>query len=408
MNILELFHSSLRALRAHKLRSFLTLLGMIISVASIVAVISIISGLNQFIRDQVMILSPDMFIISRFGLPTSQKEVVEMFKRPRVTAGEYARVRAAGLPSVAEVGAQGGTRRIVSNGAKKLERTSIVGSTANIYSILNIDMEVGRWFSEAEDNASLYVAIIGADVRDELFGQQDPIGRTIRVGGLPFQVIGLLAKQGTALFGPSQDTRVFIPFSVIRKNFLSPRSDIEINVKAKSLEQVEDAKDEVRVYFRAIRKTDFRAPDPFGIMSQEAIMDLWRQISAAVFLFIMLITGVSLFVGGVVIMNIMLVSVAERTQEIGIRRALGARKADILRQFLLEAALLSVVGGIFGFILGAGLAFTVKGVTGFPAQVTLANVGMAIGLATLVGLAAGFLPARRAANLIVIDAIRTE
>jgi len=408
LNYSDLFHSCLRALRAHKLRSFLTLLGMIISVASIVAVVSIISGLNQYIRDEVMILSPDMFQISRFGITTNQKEWVEMIKRPNVTTNEYLRLRAANLPSVAEVGVQVNTRRIVSNGTKKLERTGVLGATANIYSILNIDLEAGRWFSETEDDTNRYVTIIGADVRDELFGQQDPIGRTIQVGGLPFQVIGLLAKKGTSLFGPSADSQIYIPFSAQRKNFMSPWSPIGILVKAASLERVEEAKDEVRAYLRAMRKTDFRAPDPFGIVSQEVIMDLWRQISAAIFLFIILITGVSLFVGGIVIMNIMLVSVAERTQEIGIRMALGAKKGDILRQFLLEAALLSVVGGIFGFILGAGLAFGVKGATGFPAQVTLSIVALAIGLATLVGLVAGFLPARRAANLVVIEAIRSE
>jgi putative ABC transport system permease protein len=385
---------------------------MVISVTAIVAVISIISGLNNMVRSEVMMFSPDMFVVTRWGITTSRKEWLDAFKRPAITSDDYARLRAANLPSVAEVGAGAGRSRMVSYGTKKYEGTSIVGVSSNSATILNISFEgsIGRWFSDAEESAGSYVTAIGADVKDELFGQQDPIGRTIQVAGLPFQVIGVLPKKGKSMIvgDAGWDSRLYIPFSIFRRNFISPRSDIEIYVKAKSMELVEDAKDEVRAYLRAMRHTDFRAPDPFGIVSQESIMELWNKLTAAAFLFIMLITGVSLFVGGIVIMNIMLVSVAERTQEIGIRMAIGARKSDIQRQFLLEAALLSIAGGIIGFGLGAGLALSVKGLTGFPAQVTFTIVLTAIGLATLVGLTAGFFPARRAANLVIIDAIRAE
>ena len=410
MNISELFRSALRSLVAHKLRSFLTLLGMVISVAAIVAVVSIISGLNQNVKDQVMILSPDMFIVSRFGMIMSRQEFLEALKRPEVTSDDYDRLRAADLPSVAEIGAGSGRRRIVSFGTKKYEGAAVVGATANVTSILNINMDegVGRYFTESEENSGRYVAIIGADVKDELFGLQDPIGRTIQVGGLPFLVIGVMQKMGQSMMSGDQDSRVYIPFSILKRNFIRSGSSIEIYVKAKDMDVLENAKDEVRTFLRALRKTDFRAPDPFGIMSQEAIMDLWNRISAATFLFITLIAGVSLFVGGIVIMNIMLVSVAERTQEIGVRRAMGARQRDIKRQFLLEATMLSFVGGVFGLLFGAGLALSVKGMTGFPAQVTLTIALMAVGLAALVGLTAGFFPARRAAALIVIDAIRAE
>ena len=408
MNISELFRSALRSLRAHKLRSFLTLLGMMISVAATVAVVSIISGLNQYVLNETMILSPDMFIVDRWGLITSREEWLEARKRPRLTVDEFNRLRAANLPSVSAVGAGAGATRMVSNGAKKLEGANIVGVTSNTTNILNVTIEAGRGWTEAEETASRYVALIGADIRDELFGPQDPIGRTMLVGGLPFQVIGLMPKQGTTMFGPSDDTRVYIPFSVIRKNFMSPRSSVEIYIKARSIELVEEAKDEARAYLRAMRHIGFRAPDSFAIMSQEAIMELWSTVSAATFLFIILVAGVSLFVGGIVIMNIMLVSVAERTQEIGVRMALGARKRDISRQFLLEASMMSIAGGILGFLLGAGLALGVKGATSFPAQVTFFIAALAMGLSTMVGLMAGFFPARRAANLIVIDAIRAE
>ncbi|MCL1893629.1 MAG: ABC transporter permease [Holophagaceae bacterium] len=411
MNFSELFRSAIRSLFAHKLRSFLTLLGMVISVSAIVAVVSIISGLTQSIKNELNLYSPDMFQVSRFGMIMGREQWLEALKRPNVTVDDYRRLKNADLPSVAEVGAAAGTGRIVSNGEKKVEGTSIVGVTANLATILNLNVDdgIGRFFSESEEDAGRYVAYIGSDIKDELFGSQDPIGRTILVAGLPFNVIGVMNKKGKSLIGDQGwDTRVWIPFSTYRRNFIRPWSSIEIYLKAKSLDVVEEAKDEVRAFLRALRHTNFRAPDPFGLVSQESAMEMIKTATAASFLFIVAITGVSLFVGGIVIMNIMLVSVAERTQEIGIRRALGARKGDISRQFLLEAALMSGVGGVFGFLLGAGLALSVRGMTGFPAQVTPTIVVMAIGSATFVGLTAGFLPARRAANLIVIDAIRAE
>ena len=409
MNVTELFRSALRSLRAHKLRSFLTLLGMIISVSAIVAVVGIISGLNQYIRNELMILSPDMFSIQRFGMITSRQEFLDAIKRPVITSYEFARMRDAELPSVAEVGAATGTRVIASHGEKKLENCQVVGATSNVVNILNVKIEeaAGRWFTQAEEDAHRYVTVIGADVRDELFGQRDPIGRTILLAGFPFQVIGLMPKEGKSMLGGNRDTYAYIPFSIIRQ-YMGPRNSVELYIKAKSMEVLEDAKDEARTFFRAMRHTDYRAPDPFGIISQEMAMEMWKKISASIFLFIVLMSGVSLFVGGIVIMNIMLVSVAERTQEIGIRMALGARKRDILRQFLLEAAMLSVAGGIIGLSLGVCLALGVKGATGFPAQITPFIVGMALGLAGLVGVLAGFFPARRAANLVVIDAIRAE
>jgi putative ABC transport system permease protein len=387
---------------------------MVISVASVVAVISIISGLNQMVMDNVSILSPDMFLVQRFGMGDgmSRESWLLAMKRPNITVNDFTRIRDANLPSVAMVGAGDGNRQLVSFGAKNLESTTIVGFTANTVTILNINLNdgIGRMFTEAEEDAGRYVAVIGATIKDELFGPRDPIGRPILIGGLPFTVVGVLPKEGESFMGGgnSNDSRVVIPFSAFRRNFISPWSDIEIYVKAKDVAHVEIAKDEVRAYLRAMRHTDFRAPDPFGIISQDSAMDFFNQMTSATFLFITLITGVSLFVGGIVIMNIMLVSVAERTQEIGIRMALGSKKRDVLRQFLLEATLLSIAGGIVGFLIGAGLALSVKGMTGFPAQVTLNIVGLAVGIAAAVGLTAGFLPARRAANLVIIDAIRSD
>jgi putative ABC transport system permease protein len=350
--------------------------------------------------------------VTRWGMIRSQQEALEAMKRPSITVNDFNRVRDAGLPSVAAVGAASSTNRIAYYGAKKYEGAEIFGATANSNTILNLDLDesLGRWFTEPEENSTKYVAVIGAGIKDEFFGLQDPIGRTILVAGLPFRVIGALKKEGESFGGGgnSNDSRVYIPFSVFRRNFLRPWSDITITVKAKSLDLMDAAQDEVRAYMRAMRHTPFRAPDPFAILSKDFVMDFVNTITAAIFSFFILITGVSLFVGGIVVMNIMLVSVAQRTQEIGIRRAIGASRGDVMRQFLLEATLLSVAGGILGFMLGAAMALSIKGMTGFPAQVTLTIVAMAIGVSAAVGLLAGWVPARRASGLLVIDALRAE
>jgi putative ABC transport system permease protein len=385
---------------------------MAISVSSVVAVVSIISGLNQNVMDAVQEFSPDMFQINRMGMGAnvSRREMMERWKRPNITVNDYARVRAADLPSVALVGAGHGSGRPVSFGAKNFDGAQIQGYTSNMFTILNVNFDegIGRVFTEAEENAGKFVAVIGSTIKDELFGPQDPIGRAMLIGGLPFTVIGVFPKEGETMFGSSKDSEVFIPFSAYKRNFISPWSSISLYIKAKGMENVESAKDEVGAYIRAMRHTDFRASDPFEVVSQEAVLDMWKQMSAAVFMFITLITGVSLFVGGIVIMNIMLVSVAQRIQEIGIRMALGSKKRYVLRQFLLEAILMSIAGGIAGLLIGGALALSVKGVTGFPAQVTPNIVFLALGPALSVGLVAGFLPARRAANLIIMEAIRSD
>jgi putative ABC transport system permease protein len=384
---------------------------MVISVSSIVAVVSIVSGLGQMVEDQLDFLSPDTFVVARAAMIMSQKDWIEAMKRPNITVNDYARIRNAELPSVAAVGARDATNRIAYYGAKKYEGATINGVTANYNAITNIYLDdgFGRWFTEAEEHAAKYVAVIGASIKEEFFGLQDPIGRTILVAGLPFRVIGTLKKEGESFMGDnSNDSNIFIPFSVYKRNFTRSWSDIVILGKAKSVDLLDEAQDEVRAYLRAMRHTPFRAPDPFQIVTKDYAMDTFNQMTAAIFSFFILITGVSLFVGGIVVMNIMLVSVAERTQEIGIRRAIGARRRDIMRQFLLEATLMSVAGGLLGFVIGAGLALSIKGMTGFPAQVTWTIVCMAIGVSAAVGLLAGFVPARRAAGLQVIDALRAE
>ena len=297
----------------------------------------------------------------------------------------------------------------MSYGDKRLADTFVVGATANFAHILNLSTdEGGHLFTDAEDQAGQPVAVIGADIKAELFPNLDPIGRTILVRGLPFRVIGTMPKEGKGL-GVNRDQLVILPFQVYRKTFFSRNDPLDYFVKARGgVEGVDASIDETRAYLRALRHTAWRDPDPFGFLTQDQLQELWRQISTATFVLLTLIASVSLGVGGIVIMNIMLVSVAERTQEIGVRMALGARKRDIERQFLLEASMLSLAGGMIGVLLGGLAAFLVKTATGFPAEITPGIVFMGVSVSTAVGLLAGLLPARRAERLVVIDAIRAE
>ncbi|MDE3033460.1 MAG: ABC transporter permease [Acidobacteriota bacterium] len=408
MNPKELLRVALRAIRAHTLRSFLTLLGVIIGVATIVAVVGVISGLNTYVKDKIIVLAPDVYLVEKFGIIRSRKEFLDALKRPPITWQEYQRLSSGILQESSQVSAAAGNSMPVSYENHHLDTINVIGVTPNFADLFRLDLESGRFFSENESQASQHVAIIGADTREELFPHLDPIGRTILLRGLPFTVIGLMPKQGKSI-GFNQDGRIYIPLSVYRQDFMAANESLELQIKARGgVEGLDASMDEVRAMFRAMRHTSFNSPDPFGIITQESLQQLWKTISSAAFILLMLISSVSLGVGGIVIMNIMLVSVVERTQEIGVRLAIGARKRDIRRQFLLEAALLSAAGGVVGVLIGSLGAWTVRVLAGFPAQITLPIVLTGIALATLVGLAAGFLPAYRASNLVVIDAIRAE
>jgi putative ABC transport system permease protein len=402
----ELLDEALRAIRTHALRSFLTLLGIIIGVATLVGVVSVISGLNAYVTDKVFALSPDVFVVSKFGIIRSREEFLAALKRRDLTYSDYRRL-ATTLTRAEQVAAADTGTTAVRFRDHRLADVSLRGTTANYGRVMNLEIESGRFFSDSEARTASDVAVIGWDVKDELFPQLDPVGRTMLAGGLPVKVVGVLTKQGKAL-GQSRDNDIYVPIDLYRKSFGS-RGSIDLYVQARGgVPGVDGAADETRAVLRALRHTAFRDPDPFDVVTAESLQDIWRQISAAGFLLSILIASVSLGVGGIVIMNIMLVAVAERTQEIGLRLAIGARKRDIRRQFLLEAALLSLAGGLAGVFLGAGIAMSVDRVLHFPSQPTPAIVLLGLTLSCAVGLAAGYWPARSASNLTVIDALRAE
>jgi putative ABC transport system permease protein len=406
MSAQELLREALRALRANALRSGLTLLGIIIGVGTLVGVISVITGLDAFVHEKIIQLAPDVYVIQKFGIIRSREEYLDALKRRDFDWNDY-EVAARTLQRAEGVAAEAVGSSAVKFRDRRLADVQVQGTTANYGPMLRLDIVDGRFFSPSEDEAAVAVAIIGSDVKDELFPQLDPMGRTMLVGGAPYRVIGLLSKQGRIL-GEERDRKVFIPIQAFRRQF-GTRDSLNLLIKARGpVDGVDTSVDEVRALLRAMRHTPFRGPDPFGVVTAESLTTLWRQISAAAFILSMLIASVSLGVGGIVIMNIMLVAVVERTREIGVRLALGARKRDVRRQFLTEAALLSVAGGLVGVVLGALTALGVRGLLDFPAQVTPGIVMLGIVLALVVGLAAGYWPARNASNLAVVDALRDE
>lgn len=402
----ELLRVAWRAINAHKLRSFLTLLGVIIGVMTVIAVVSVISGLNNYVATKLFSLSPDVYTIERFGIITSREEFLDALKRKRIQKSDVEAYRKLAKNAVA-VGARSGTTRSVRSGNRRLSDVQIAGVTANVAELSNLDVELGRFFTESENERRSFVAVIGTEVRDELWPRLDPVGRTISIDGIPFRVIGLLVKQGS-VFGQSQDNVVYVPREALAKAWGTQRN-ISIYVKARGgVEGIPASMDEARAIFRALRKTAPAAPDPVSFVTAEAIQVVWRSISAGAFALLAFISGISLLVGAIVIANIMLVSVVERTKEIGIRLAIGARKRDILRQFLLEATLLALGGGAVGVLFGWIISSLINAFTPLPTLVTPFLITTGLLLATLTGLVAGVFPAVKASRLPPIEALRYE
>lgn len=403
---METIRIAATALNTHKLRSFLTLLGVIIGVMTVVAVVSIISGLNNYIAEKVFQLNPDVYVVTQFGIITSREQFLEAIKRKKIDWEDYVALRDR-CTTCSAVGASQSNNGQVKRGSNRLGGVNIQGGTSNMADINNLDLEAGRFFSATEDHHSARVVVIGSDVRDQLFGKVDPIGRTISVANEPMRVIGLLRKQGSVL-GQNQDNQLWIPLNAWKKRFGTRRGLTLFVRSADGVPGINRSMDESRVILRARRKTAFRADDPFSIVSAEALQTVWRNISAGAFSLMVFISGISLVVGGIVIANIMLVSVVERTREIGLRRALGATSRNIQLQFLTEAVLLALGGGVVGVLLGYLIS---KGIsTAFPlptlVKPSLVITGLAIAVVT--GVLAGFVPSRRAAQLPPIEALRFE
>ncbi len=403
--LIEVVRISLDSLLAHRLRSALTLLGVVIGVATIIIVVSAIAGLNLYVEEQVFSLSPDVFIVSKFGLITSRDEFLQALRRKDLTAREMERIRDL-CTTCRDVGGTMQGNKALRFANRRIPDVQVTGSTANLADLYNLDLVAGRFYNDAEARRASPVIVIGWEVREKLFPAIDPLGRVVTIDGYPLKVVGVLREQGS-VFGQSQDSVAYMPLKVYEKVFGRNRS-IDIWVKAASMAAFKETQDQVRMLLRRLRGVPFRADDPFGLVNAGALQSLWRGISSAALAMMVLIAGISLVVGGIGIMTIMLVSVVERTREIGVRLSVGARQRDVLMQFLAEAAILATVGGIVGVVIGVGAAQVISGLAPFPALVRPGLVIVAMLLATCVGLVFGLWPAWKASRLDPIDALRSE
>jgi len=406
VTFVETFKLALDALRAHKLRSFLTLLGVILAVTTLIFVMSVIAGLNMYVADRVANLGANVFIVDRFGIITSQDDFIKAQKRPLITMEDYERLRDT-LKLARSVAAEEDRNVQTRVGNAIMENTSIMGATANFADVRSLNVASGRFITPADDEHRSDVAFIGSDLAEKFFPNVDPIGKTIRAGTHTYQVIGVAEAIGSA-FGRSQDNYMIIPINTFLKGWHRPIDWATIFIQAPNAEMMSASEDEARMFLRAWRHLDYHAPDNFAILGSDSIMALWHQLTGNLAFVAMALVSVFLVVGGIVIMNIMLASVTERTREIGLRRSLGARKSHILLQFLMESAVLAAVGGLIGILTAYLAVYLVKASFSFPMETPISAVILSLVLATGVGLFFGIFPAMRAAKLDPIEALRAE
>ncbi len=414
MPFFEAVRVAVSSLRSNKLRSFLTVLGILIGVSSVIAVVAITEGLDHYMSDKVLQLGGKSFSLQKMpDIITSREQWLEMNKRKNIQLDDLQYVRRA-CTACSEVGAI-----VTHSGHAKYGRTTqnsleVGGITENFSRIGSVrDLSEGRQLVQADVDAARPVAVIGYDLVDAFFpGGVDPIGKVILVDSHPVTVVGVAEKKG-AVFGNSQDNFVWLPITTFEK-FYSSRRSVSIQIEARTMPLLEAAEDQSRVAMRVRRHVDFGKPDDFSIETGQSVMDLWQSATRGIYVVTFVVTAISLLVGGIVVMNIMLVSVTERIREIGVRKALGARKRDIMRQFLVESIILSVFGGGLGIIGAALFSMALGAILGnmmsadFTAPVRPWAVAAAVGVSTLVGLVAGLYPASRAAALDPVEALRSE
>ena len=406
ITLIETFRLSLDALRAHKLRSFLTLLGVILAVLTLVTVMSVVAGLNFYVADRVANLGANVYLLDRFGIITSEDEWVKAQKRPLVTLEEFEWIRD-NLKLASRVAAAGWVTIDIRSGNTLLENTRVTGATADYAELRNVGLASGRYITEADDLHHSPICFIGTDVAKKFFPNVDPVGKTIRAGTHTYEVVGVATPIGSA-FGMSQDNYMLIPLVTYYKEWHTQQDWLAIFVQAPETEMMSASQDEARMLMRAYRHLGYNAKDNFAILGSDSIMALWKQLTGNLFGVAVALTAVFLVVGGIVIMNIMLASVTERTREIGIRRSLGARKKHIMLQFMSESAVLASVGGIIGILLAYGVVALGRAATSIPMKTPLSAVILSLSVSTGVGLFFGIYPAMRAAKLDPIEALRAD
>ncbi len=408
-SFLEAVSVAAGSIRGNKLRSFLTLLGIILATTTLIAVMSVIEGMNRYIAEHITDdLGADSFQIRRMVMigQWDPKKWLEMQRRnPEMSQEEFQFVKANASLS-REIGMESYRGAPVQFGGERIERVTIQGASPNMGVIAGLEAAAGRFIADVEDQRRMYVAFIGNDIKTKLYPNVDPVGKMVDVQGRRFEIVGVAKAKGS-VFGESLDDFVVIPVETFFKIYGSRRG-ISYRALAAGHSQLKQAQDEIRMLLRAYRHVPPNQDDNFGIFTADSVVETWEKMTSAIAATAVAVVSVFMVVGGVVIMNIMLAVVTERTHEIGIRKSVGARRADILQQFLVESSLMAGSGGLIGVLFAWGVAAVVRATTPVPMALPASAVLVGVTLSAAVGLFFGIYPAQRAAKLDPIVALRAE
>jgi putative ABC transport system permease protein len=397
---------ALQTMRAHKLRSFLVLLGVILSVSTLILVVALITGMDQYFAERVANLGSNVFLINKLGIISDSAEFVKAVRRNRdITWDDFEALRD-GLKMPKNVGVEVRKAGKVRSEKQSLEDVDIRGVTANIGEMDVQEASAGRYIIDGDNDHHAMVGMIGSEVAEKLFAGSDPLGKTITIDGHEILVIGVGKPLGN-VFGQSQDNYVYLPVQSWMKLY-GRNNSLSINIQARAPELMAQTREEARVLMRARRHLGPNETDNFGMVAADSLMDLWKNLTGTLASGMVGLVSIFLVIGGVVIMNVMLASVTERTREIGIRKSLGARRSDILMQFMVESTVMALVGGAIGVLVAWLLAVIVRNTTPVPMAVPLLAVLASIGISSAVGMFFGVYPARKAARLDPIEALRYE
>ncbi|MEN3327520.1 MAG: putative transport system permease protein [Acidobacteriota bacterium] len=408
----EAFLVALGSLRTNKLRTALTLVGIVVGVAAVISVVTIIQGLDNKVATTFSSQGSTVFTVSkRPQIIRSREEFIRFNKRKDVTH-EDAEAVGRLCNACWRVGVAANARETVKHADQKFENVNIRGVTpATMFDIDGRTIDVGRIWTDAEGTSGREICVVGPDVLTNLFGgaaADRVIGQDLRIAGRPFQIIGVLEPLGS-IFGASRDSVAYIPYSTYQKLYGS-RDSVVVFIQVPEARQLEAAQDQVRTIMRNRRGGVFKqeGDEGFSVETQDVFLELYGKATSNIYIVTIAVAAISLLVGGIVVMNIMLVSVTERTKEIGIRKAIGARRKDILTQFLIEAVMVTAIGGAIGVVTGFGLAYLIAALIGFPLLISVASAVLGVGVSSVVGIVSGLWPAWRAAGLDPIEALRSE
>ena len=407
----EVFHMAIDSLRAHKLRSFLTILGIVIGVMTVIGMVSIIQGLNKSFLSELQSAGSDMIIIRKDEGIQMGRQSEEERTRKALTFDDVKAIET-GAPLVKAVAVSVYVSVFdpveVKYRSAKSDNAMVIGMNEKWPVVMSLYLpQRGRFITESEVTRNARICVLGSELADTLFPTTNPIGKEIRVGPEAFTVIGVLAKRGQ-MFGQSRDNFVGLPITTLMKYFSYEKDGLEIMASPRQAEMLGETIEQITGVLRQRRKVPFGQPNDFAVMTQDTLVDLYNQLTGAAYLVMIVISSIGLLVGGIGVMNIMLVSVKERTREIGIRKAIGARSGDILKQFLIEAVFLTGTGGLIGVLAGFGIALIVRAATPLPAAVSPWSVVLGLSVSATIGLFFGIVPAQKAAHMDPIVSLRYE